>query len=181
MKPTKKIAIIGSKKSGKTSVAEILVSHLANLGFVVGTLKHIHHVDFTIDKEGSDTWRHRRAGAKVTAYISPHEAGLLVNLKKEPESLEEALQFVKNSGLDVLIIEGLHRLIAKRTDVGKIIAFKDLKDLEERLQGTQPPILAACTFNKDIERSFHGNVECLFLPGDKDKLLKIVELFMKSQ
>lgn len=180
MKHTKKIAIIGGKKSGKTSIAELLIGHLTNLGFKVGSLKHIHHADFTIDREGSDTWRHRHAGSKVTAYISPREAGLLVDLKKEPESLEEILCFIKMSDLDVLIMEGFHRLIAKRLDVGKIVAFRDRRDLEERLQGTQPPILAACTFN---ESAFllHNNVKCLLLPRDKDELLKIVEQFMKSQ
>ncbi|MCS7139889.1 MAG: molybdopterin-guanine dinucleotide biosynthesis protein B [Candidatus Nezhaarchaeota archaeon] len=176
----KKIAIIGSKKSGKTTIAEILISNLTDLGLTVATLKHIHHADFTMDEEGSDTWRHRRAGAKVVGYLSPREAGFITDLKDEPKTLEDVLEVVKISNVDVLMMEGFHRLVAKRDDVGKVIAFKDLKDLEERLEGTEPPILAACTFNEDFRGLSHNNVNILLLPRDSDKLLRIVEIFVRS-
>jgi len=176
----KKIAIIGSKKSGKTSIAEILISHFAKRGLAIGTIKHIHHADFTIDREGSDTWRHKRAGAKFVAYFSPSEAGMMLKVSGEPKSIEEALRFMDWLKLDLLVIEGFHRLIAKRSDVGKIIAFKDVVDLEERLKGTEQPIIALCTFNEDLARREDRSLEFLVLPRDEDKLVKALEAFMDS-
>jgi molybdopterin-guanine dinucleotide biosynthesis protein B len=177
---TKKIAIIGSKKSGKTSIAEIVISYFAKQGLTIGTIKHIHHADFTIDREGSDTWRHRRAGAKLVAYFSPSEAGMMLKVGREPESIEEVLRFTNLLRVDLLVIEGFHRLVAKRADVGKIIAFKDLADLEERVKGTEPPIIALCTFNKDLTQQEGYGLEFLVLPRDQDKLIKALEAFMES-
>lgn len=150
------------------------------MGLTVGTMKHIHHSDFTIDSEGSDTWRHRRAGAKVTAYFSPLEAGLILSLMKEPETLEETLRLFEGLKIDLLVMEGFHKLIAKRFDVGKVIVFKDFKDLEERIKGTEKPIIAYCTFNeKLVEKSHHG-ISYMILPRDRDKLIDAVNNFMKS-
>ncbi|MEM4576572.1 MAG: molybdopterin-guanine dinucleotide biosynthesis protein B [Candidatus Nezhaarchaeales archaeon] len=175
----KKIAIIGSKKSGKTSIAEIVIRYLTKLGFAVGAIKHIHHIGFTIDKEGSDTWRHRVAGAKVTAYLSPSEAGTILRTRGEPEKLEEVLKLVEMAEIDVVVIEGFHRLVARRTDVGKIIAFKDLDDLKCRVEGTEPPIIAFCTFNQRLLEFQYLGADCLVLPRDEEKLLRAVESFMK--
>jgi len=181
VRPTKKIAILGSKKSGKTSIAELLISNLTSRGLRIGALKHIHHHDFTMDRRDTDTWRHRAAGASFTAYISPSEAGLIVKLCEEPKDLEEVMGMLKLSNVDVLIIEGLHRLVAKRSDVGKILAFKTVNDLEERLKGTEHPILAACTFNSELKDLTRNDVNCLFLPRDVQKLLDIVEKYLKLQ
>ncbi|MCC6043023.1 MAG: molybdopterin-guanine dinucleotide biosynthesis protein B [Candidatus Verstraetearchaeota archaeon] len=169
---------MGSKKSGKTSVAEIVISHFAERGLSIGAIKHIHHVDFTIDREGSDTWRHRRAGARLVAYFSPSEAGVMVRVNEEPKSIEETLMLIGPLNVDLIVIEGFHRLIAKRSDVGKIITFKDLADLEERLKGTEQPIIALCTFSKDLAQQEHRNLEFLVLPRDRGKLIEAVEAFM---
>lgn len=159
----------------------MLVEYFARMGLIVGTMKHIHHLDFTIDKEGSDTWRHRRAGAKVTAYFSPAEAGLILSIEREPETLEGSLRLIEWLKLDLLIMEGFHRLVAKRADVGKIIVFKDFKDLEEKVKGTEQPIVAICTFNKElVERDYQG-IGYIVLPQDKGKLIEAVNVFMKSR
>ncbi len=175
----KKIAIVGSKKSGKTSIAEIVISHFAKRGLTIGAIKHIHHADFTVDREGSDTWRHRRAGAKFVAYFSPSEAGLMLKVGKEPDGLEEVLRLVDWLKVDLLVIEGFHRFVAKRSDVGKVIAFKDLEDLEERVKGTEQPIIALCTFNESLAQR-EGASGFLVLPRDQDKLIKALEAFMES-
>jgi len=177
---TKKIAVLGSKKSGKTSIVEMLVRHFTEMGLIVGTMKHIHHSNFTIDSEGSDTWRHRRAGAKVTTYISPLEAGLILSIEREPRDLEEALKLIGGLKIDLLIMEGFHRLVAKRFDVGKIIVFKDFKDLEEKIKGTEQPIIAYCTFNEELIEKSHHDTNYMILPRDRDKLIYAVSAFMKS-
>ena len=55
--------VTGWKNSGKTTLVTRLVSELAGRGFVVSTVKHAHHA-FDIDKAGTDSHRHREAGAQ---------------------------------------------------------------------------------------------------------------------
>ena len=61
--------ITGWKNSGKTTLTERLVAELSRRGWKVSTVKHAHH-DFDIDKEGTDSFRHRRAGASEVAIVS---------------------------------------------------------------------------------------------------------------
>ena len=56
------IAVVGTKGSGKTTTIEYLISRLSDEGYKVGSIKHVHHPDFSIDTDGTDTWRHTRAG-----------------------------------------------------------------------------------------------------------------------
>jgi hypothetical protein len=52
--------ITGWKNSGKTTLTERLVAELTRRGHSVATVKHAHHA-FDIDREGTDSWRHRAA------------------------------------------------------------------------------------------------------------------------
>ena len=61
--------ITGWKNSGKTGLTERLVTELTRRGWKVSTVKHAHH-DFDIDKEGTDSFRHRQAGASEVAIVS---------------------------------------------------------------------------------------------------------------
>jgi molybdopterin-guanine dinucleotide biosynthesis protein B len=55
--------ITGWKNSGKTTLTERLVAEFTRRGFAVSTVKHAHHA-FDIDKQGTDSFRHRAAGAQ---------------------------------------------------------------------------------------------------------------------
>ena len=135
------LAVIGSKNSGKTTTVECVVLGLTRKGFRVGSIKHIHHSDFTIDTEGTDTWRHAQAGSKIVASVSKNEVALIV--KDDPEHmLDPILDFMTKKGLDIVVVEGLHSTIGQRADVFKIVTARDAEDLRQRLRGTVPPILA---------------------------------------
>jgi len=141
LKVTKLLAVVGSKNSGKTTTIECIVSGLTRKGFRVGSIKHIHHPDFTIDTEGTDTWRHARAGSKIVACVSSKEIALII--KDDPEEmLPSILDFMTKRELDVIVVEGLHSSIGQRPDVFKIVTAHDAEDLRLRLRGTVPPILA---------------------------------------
>jgi len=58
------IAVVGTKKSGKTTTIENLVKELTKRGHKLAVIKHISKPDFTIDTAGKDTWKFARAGAK---------------------------------------------------------------------------------------------------------------------
>lgn len=141
MKVAKLLAVVGTKGSGKTTTVECIISGLTRRGFRVGSIKHVHHPGFTIDTEGTDTWRQANAGSRVVAAVSSKEIALM--LKDDPEEmLPSVLEFMSNRELDIIVIEGLHSSIGRRSDVFKIVTGHDVEDLKQRLHGTVPPILA---------------------------------------
>jgi len=97
------VAIVGRSKVGKTTFIEKLIPRLSERGVKVATIKH-HHLDFEIDREGKDTYRHRKAGARTTIISSPRKIALIEDVEQEL-SLEEILsRFVRSA--DILIAEG---------------------------------------------------------------------------
>ena len=65
----KVIGIIGWKDTGKTTLIEKLINEFNNRNFSVSTIKHSHH-RISVDKEGTDTFRHFNAGARETILAS---------------------------------------------------------------------------------------------------------------
>ncbi|SDK21854.1 molybdopterin-guanine dinucleotide biosynthesis protein B [Natronorubrum texcoconense] len=65
----KVVCLAGASDSGKTTLAEALVPELADHGRVA-TVKSIHH-DIEIDTPGTDTHRHRTAGAETVVGVTP--------------------------------------------------------------------------------------------------------------
>jgi molybdopterin-guanine dinucleotide biosynthesis protein B len=135
------IAVVGTSKSGKTTLIEYLISHLSKEGLRIGTIKHVHHPGFSIDVKGKDTWRHSQAGAKIVVCVAPEETAIIKKEKTFYNKLDKILDLVKGEKLDLLIIEGFHSLTAKRRDIFKIITAKNDEDLRRTLTGTSDPIL----------------------------------------
>jgi len=136
------IAVVGPSKSGKTTLIEYLISNLSKDGFKIGTIKHVHHGSFSINKKGKDTWRHAQAGAKIVACIAPEETAIIRKERFFCQTIEKILDLVRDDNLDLIILEGFHSLIAKRRDIPKILAAKNEEDLKRTLKGTVGPMLA---------------------------------------
>jgi molybdopterin-guanine dinucleotide biosynthesis adapter protein len=101
------IGITGWKNSGKTTLVEKLVSHFAQMGLRVATVKHAHH-EFDIDHAGTDSFRHRKAGAHEVAIVSARRWALMHELGMEREPpLADVL--ARLSPCDLVIIEGYKR------------------------------------------------------------------------
>ncbi len=64
------VGVAGWKNSGKTTLVAGLVAELVRRGFRVSTVKHSHHT-LSAEAEGTDSARHRRAGASAVALLSP--------------------------------------------------------------------------------------------------------------
>ncbi|WP_274649164.1 molybdopterin-guanine dinucleotide biosynthesis protein B [Paenibacillus humicola] len=94
------LQIAGYKNSGKTTLIAALVRLLKQSGLTVGTVKHDAH-DFAIDTPGTDTWRHREAGADITAISSSRSSAIM---RGAPESLDGLLAHMR--GVDVVLVEG---------------------------------------------------------------------------
>jgi len=99
--------ITGWKNSGKTTLTERLVTELTGRGWKVSTIKHAHH-DFDIDKPGTDSFRHRQAGASEVAIVSGRRWALMHELRGEDEpTLDEVLGRI--APCDMVLVEGYKR------------------------------------------------------------------------
>jgi len=136
------IVVVGASGSGKTTTIEYLISRLFEDGFKIGSAKHIHHIDFSMDTKGTDTWRHTHAGTTITIAIAPKEIAIIKKTDTSKYRLSDVIRLFDKEQVDVILVEGFHRLVAKREDLAKIIVAKNQEDLERRLKGTAPPILA---------------------------------------
>ena len=97
------ISIIGRSNTGKTTLVEKLVPEFCRRGYRVATIKHAAG-GFEIDREGKDSWRHKKAGAYKTILISPTGMALLEVLERE-YSVEELIDlYIKDA--DVILLEG---------------------------------------------------------------------------
>lgn len=99
--------ITGWKNSGKTTLTERLVAELTRRGYRIATVKHAHH-DFDIDKQGTDSFRHRAAGAGEVAIVSGRRWALMHELAGEDEPTLEMI-LARLSPCDLVLVEGYKR------------------------------------------------------------------------
>lgn len=116
------IAVVGYRKSGKTTVVEGLVKELVRRGYKVGTVKHVREKGFSIDQQGKDTWRHAQAGASTVICIAPRE---VATISRRPAKLEEVLRALR--GLDFVIIEGFR----KASGIPKVAVARSISEARE--------------------------------------------------
>jgi molybdopterin-guanine dinucleotide biosynthesis adapter protein len=110
------VCIVGASDSGKTTFLERLIPELVRRGYRIGTIKHDAH-SFEMDREGKDTWRHRKAGAQTIAITSPTQTATIQETDAEME-LEEAVgRFFWRE--DLVLTEGY-----KRSQRPKIEVFR---------------------------------------------------------
>lgn len=98
----KVFAVSGLHGTGKTTVVEHLVKELASRGLQVATVKDIHYEGFAIDKEGTNTWRHRQAGAGTVVARGMSETDFLHAGRMPMQDIIGRLE------ADVVVIEGAH-------------------------------------------------------------------------
>lgn len=120
--------ITGWKNSGKTTLTEKLVSELTRRGWRISTVKHAHH-EFDIDKVGTDSFRHRQAGASEVAIVSGHRWALMHELRGEQEPALETI-LARLEPCDLVLIEGYKRerhgkIETRRTDARNASPLSD--------------------------------------------------------
>ena len=99
--------VVGWKNAGKTGLMERLVAEIAGRGLRVSTVKHAHH-GFDVDQPGTDSHRHRMAGASEVLLASRARIALMAELRGAPEpTLAELL--ARLAPADLVLIEGFKR------------------------------------------------------------------------
>ena len=134
------ISVVGSRQSGKTVTVETITRGLSKKGYRVATAKHIPEVDFTIDTKEKDTWKHAQAGAHIVFVVAPKEFTIIGKMDTAKLDIDFLVQQCENE-VDVLILEGFRKLVAKNPLIPKIVTIKASTEFTETLK-VFSPILA---------------------------------------
>lgn len=103
------VGVCGVKNSGKTTLMVKLIRALSSRGLMVATIKHDSHC-FEADTPGTDSYRHKEAGAFASAIF---DQGKFLLVKDGAYEVEDMLPFFE--GADIVLLEG-----AKHTNYPKI-------------------------------------------------------------
>jgi molybdopterin-guanine dinucleotide biosynthesis adapter protein len=93
--------VTGWKNAGKTTLTERLVAEFVRRGWRVSTIKHAHHA-VDIDQPGTDSFRHRAAGATEVALVGGQRYAIMREEADPP--LGDVLARLAPS--DIVLIEG---------------------------------------------------------------------------
>jgi molybdopterin-guanine dinucleotide biosynthesis protein B len=165
------IAVVGSRQSGKTTTVEAIVRGLTEKGYRVATAKHIPEVDFTIDTKDKDTWRHAQAGAKTVMSAAPNELTTIRKIDTSEIDLNTLVQQCEKH-VDILIIEGFRKLVAKNPLIPKVVTIKTAKEILETSKFFQPIIAFETSLQLKAENLKTPIVNALQEP---QKLVDIVD------
>lgn len=99
------IGIVGWKNCGKTTLATAIIGELSARGYKVNSVKHAHH-SVDVDQPGTDSYRHRQAGANEVILASGQRFAVMHELRgaKEP-TLDELLP--RFGACDWVVVEGM--------------------------------------------------------------------------
>ena len=176
------VAAVGISGSGKTTTLEYLISRFSVKGYRVGAIKHIHHIDFSMDKAGTNTWRFAQAGAGVVVAVSPKEIDIIKKTTQDIQNLNRVLELLRDEELDLVFIEGFHGLIAQHPEIVKIVTAKDQWDLKSTLDLIKRPVLAIAGV---VAQSSTGDsfeeIPVIKIPLEGDKLVCLIEKELQKQ
>ena len=109
------IGVVGWKDTGKTTLIEKLIVELDKRHLTVSTIKHSHH-KFSIDKRGTDSFRHFNAGAKETILTSEKK---WIKFSRQISNSQSYLNYLINQiiPVDILIVEGFKACSHKKIEI----------------------------------------------------------------
>jgi molybdopterin-guanine dinucleotide biosynthesis protein B len=168
------ISIVGKSDSGKTTLIEKIVPELVRRGYRVTTVKHDLH-GFEIDREGKDSWRHKRAGAQSVIVSSPQKVALIRDVDKDM-SLEELRESL-GGDVDLILSEGFKKDVQPKIEVFR-------KEKHRKLLCTKEDNLFAIASNRPFEigvpcldiddvRGIVDLIESTFLKGDQKEEISL--------
>lgn len=110
------VCVVGKKKSGKTTTVVGLVRVLTDRGHRVMTVKHGHH--FRLDREGTDSWRHRHEGGAARVVLAgPDQVAVAGAWGPDGEEPLERLVHRYLPDADLVVAEGFKGSDAPRIEV----------------------------------------------------------------
>ncbi|GAB1476101.1 hypothetical protein MASR2M70_09330 [Bacillota bacterium] len=158
----KVFSIFGISDSGKTTTAEAVIAELCSRGYSVGSIKDIHFQEFAMDSEGTDTWRHKAAGAKLVTARGLHETDVLFPSRL---SLDKLLSLYEQ---DFVVLEGANNFLGPA-----IISARTEEEIEERMRDT---VFAIAGVVSALKNEYRG----LPVYDARKDVSKLVDLIVKT-
>ena len=117
----KVIGIVGWKNSGKTYIAQKIISNLNSRNIKVASIKHAHH-NFDIDHPETDSYLHRKSGSQEVIISSSKRWAKIYELQNRQEKkLNDLIKELEKP--DIVIVEGY-----KNENHPKIEIIRDFED-----------------------------------------------------
>lgn len=137
--------LAGLSGTGKTTLAEQLISIFCAKNFHVATIKHAHH-EFDPDTPGKDSWRHRKAGAQQMIISSKTRR---VKFTETPSGDEADLNTLLGEldPADVVLVEGFKAIDFPKVEIHRQSLGHEF--LYKKLPGIK--IIATDHFYDDLE------------------------------
>ena len=162
------VSIVGKSDSGKTTLIEKIVPELSRRGYRVTTVKHDLH-GFEIDKEGKDSWRHKRAGAQAVVISSPRKVALIRDVDKDMSLEELGDSFGEDA--DLILSEGFKKDVQPKIEVFRGEEHKELLCTKEdnliAIASNRPFDIGVPCLDIDDVKGIVDLIESKFLKGDQ--------------
>jgi len=159
------ISIVGKSDSGKTTFIEKLLPELVRRGYRVATVKHDVH-GFEVDREGKDSWRHKKAGAHTTIISSPQKVAVIRDVEKDLTLAELREKLIQD--VDLILSEGFKKDVQPKIEIFR-------KEKHQELLCTKEDNLAAIVSDKE----FNVGAPCFSLDDAKGVADFIEKKFLK--
>jgi molybdopterin-guanine dinucleotide biosynthesis protein B len=129
------ISFIGYHNSGKTTLVTRVVKHLKAKGLRVGVIKSSSTQGIEFDTVGTDTFKHRQAGADEVMLVTPDQ----MVLQTRPKNLSLAVLVHRYfCDADIVIGEGFK-------EARQIAKIEVISSPEQNLRGQVPGVIAVAT------------------------------------
>jgi molybdopterin-guanine dinucleotide biosynthesis protein B len=161
------VSIVGKSDSGKTTLIEKLVPELTRRGHRIATVKHDVH-GFEVDREGKDSWRHKKAGAHTVVISSPQKAAVIRDVERDLNLAEIRDKLIRD--VDLILSEGYKRDVQPKIEIFR-------KEKHEELLCTREDNLIAIVSDK----TFDVGVPCFGLDDMAGLSSFIEKKFLKGR
>ncbi len=161
------VSVVGKSDSGKTTLIEKLVPELVRRGYRIATVKHDIH-GFEVDREGKDSWRHKRAGAHTVVISSSNKVALIRDVERDLTLEEIREKLIRD--VDLILSEGYKKDIQPKIEIFR-------KEMHQELLCGKEDNLVAVVSN----RFFDIGIPCFELDDMKGLADFIEKDFLKSR
>jgi molybdopterin-guanine dinucleotide biosynthesis protein MobB len=167
------VAVVGTKKSGKTTTIENLTRELTKRGYKVACIKHINE-DFAFDTPGKDTWRYQQAGANTIIATGQDQT---VTIQKTTTLAPLSALLEKCEGNDITFIEGFKKTVAQNPAIPKIAVTKNQTEAEKAMETYKPIIAFSGPYNTT---TLNPNIPYANAQTNPKELSDIIENILKK-
>jgi molybdopterin-guanine dinucleotide biosynthesis protein B len=170
------IAVIGGKKSGKTTTIETLTRGLVKKGLRVAAIKHIPEPEFTVDTEGKDTWRYAQAGARKVIGVSSGEVATIERIPLVSYPFSTLLK--KCMDVDVVFLEGFREQVSTKRNIFKIVIARSAEEASEALRVFRPIVAFTGPYSTE---NLNIDIPYVDISRDVDRIVGIISKMVRKK